>query len=222
MPPLFAASRFAVALTISALAVAHPATAAEIPVAEANYATVLRTINPHLQVNQSLSYARSLLAVAERAQLDPNLVMALVTVESSWRQTAVSSHGARGLGQLMPTTAAKLGVNPFDPAQNLRGASAYLRSLIDRFAGRGANSMRDAIGAYNAGPLAVEKAHGIPPIHETQRYVKKVLAQWHKLSVRVAKVFVANADTGADERQWLANAGASALPASVQTEVRQP
>jgi soluble lytic murein transglycosylase-like protein len=222
MPPLFAASRFAVALTISALAVAHPATAAEIPVAEANYATVLRTINPHLQVNQSLSYARSLLAVAERAQLDPNLVMALVTVESSWRQTAVSSHGARGLGQLMPTTAAKLGVNAFDPAQNLRGASAYLRSLIDRFSGRGANAMRDAIGAYNAGPLAVEKAHGIPPIHETQRYVKKVLAQWHKLSVRVAKVFVANADTGADERQWLANAGASALPASVQTEVRQP
>jgi hypothetical protein len=75
--------------------------------------------------------------------------------------------------------------------------------------------MRDAIGAYNAGPRAVEKYRGIPPYSETQHYVVKVLAQWHRLSVRVAKAFVANAETAApaaDERQWLASADASALP----------
>jgi soluble lytic murein transglycosylase-like protein len=207
-------------------AVAGAASANEAPAAEVNYAMILRTINPHLQMHQSLAYARSLLADSERTNLDPNLIMALVTVESSWRQTAVSNHGARGLGQLMPTTAANLGVNARDPAENLRGASAYLRTLIDRFAGRGVNAMRDAIGAYNAGPRAVERYHGIPPYHETQRYVVKVLAQWHKLSMRVAKTFVANAGLAApaaDERQWLASAGASALPATLPAAaVEQP
>jgi soluble lytic murein transglycosylase-like protein len=222
MHPRFAASFFAVA--ISAIAAAPLAAAAdEVPGATANYATVLRTINPHLQLHESLAYARSLLADSERTQLDPNLIMALVTVESSWRQTAVSNHGARGLGQLMPATAAKLHVNPRDPSQNLRGASTYLRTLVDRFAGRGVNAMRDAIGAYNAGPMAVEKYRGIPPYHETQHYVTKVLAQWHRLSARVAKIFVANAPTEApaDEREWLANADASALPATLPA-VDQP
>jgi soluble lytic murein transglycosylase-like protein len=218
MLPRFAALRFAVTLTVALVAACHPAGAAETPAAETNYATVLRTINPQLQVHESLAYARSLLADSERAKLDPNLIMALVTVESSWRQTAVSRHGARGLGQLMPTTAANLGVNPWDPSQNLRGASSYLRSLINRFAGRGVNAMRDAIGAYNAGPRAVERYRGVPPYSETQRYVTKVLKQWHSLSVRVAKTFTAETRTlapPADERQWLANADASALPATL-------
>jgi soluble lytic murein transglycosylase-like protein len=212
-----AASVLAVALTVVALAPHHPAGAAEVPAATANYATVLRTINPHLQVHESLAYARSLLADSERTQLDPNLIMALVTVESSWRQTAVSRHGARGLGQLMPGTAAKLGVNPRDPSQNLRGASTYLKTLVDRFASRGVNAMRDAIGAYNAGPLAVERARGIPPIHETQRYVKKVLAQWRTLTARVAKIVASDVHIASapDERAWLANTDASALPATM-------
>jgi soluble lytic murein transglycosylase-like protein len=227
MLPRFAAVPFAVALMAALAAAVHPAGAAEPPTAAADYATVLRTINPHLQIHQSLAYARSLLADSKRSKLDPNLIMALVTVESSWRQTAVSSRGARGLGQLMPTTAARLGVNPWDPSQNLRGASAYLRTLINRFAGRGVNAMRDAIGAYNAGPLAVERYRGIPPYYETQHYVVKVLAQWHKLSARVAKAFVANAESAtaapaADERQWLANADASALPATMPAAAAQP
>src|ERR1700761_8011377 len=166
----YAATCFAVASMVTYLTAA-PSAAQSDPTAEANYATVLRTINPHLQMHESLAYARSLLADSQRTNLDPNLIMALVTVESSWRSTAIWNHGARGLGQLMPTTAAKLHVNPKDPAQNLRGASTYLRSLVDRFAGRGVNAMRDAIGAYNAGPLAVERYRGIPPYHETQRYV---------------------------------------------------
>jgi soluble lytic murein transglycosylase-like protein len=220
----FVASAFAVALSVITVAPLH-ASAAEVPAATAHYATVLRTINPHLQVHESLAYAQSLLADSERTQLDPNLIMALVTVESSWRQTAVSNHGARGLGQLMPATAAKLGVNPRDPSQNLSGASTYLKTLVDRFASRGANAMRDAIGAYNAGPLAVERAHGIPPIHETQRYVKKVLAQWRALTVRVAKIVASDVQLVAsapDERVWLANADASALPATTPSVPANP
>lgn len=222
MLPRFSATRFAIAVTIAFVSCVHPAGAAETPPDATSYATVLRTINPQLQVHQSLAYARSLLADSERTGLDPNLIMALVTVESSWRQTAISVHGARGLGQLMPSTAAKLGVNSRDPAQNLRGASAYLRTLVNRFADRGVNAMRDAIGAYNAGPLAVERYRGLPPFYETRRYVTKVISQWHKLSLRVAKTL--SAATGgqtADEQQWLANADASALPASLPAAVEQ-
>jgi soluble lytic murein transglycosylase-like protein len=217
MLPRFVASRFAVALVVGFAGTAIPAGAAEAPAAE-HYATVLRTINPHLQKHQSLAYARSLLKDAGNSNLDPNLIMALVTVESSWQQTAVSNSGARGLGQLMPTTAKLLGVNPRDPSQNLRGATTYLRSLINRFAGRGINTMRFAIGAYNSGPRAVEQYHGIPPYHETQRYVVKVMSQWKTLSARVANVLAASIhepSPSADEQQWLAHADASALAGNV-------
>ena len=221
MLPRFAATALAVAL-IAGVSAAAPAAATETPASAQNYATILRTINPHLQQHQSLRYARSLLADSQRSNLDPNLIMALVTVESSWKPTAVSHSGARGLGQLMPMTAARLGVNPRDPSQNLRGAATYLRSLINRFAGRGVDTMRYAIGAYNAGPLAVERFRGIPPYHETQRYVVKVLSQWHTLSVRVAKAFTDRvqdvAAPEATEAQWLQHSDASALAVTIPAD----
>jgi soluble lytic murein transglycosylase-like protein len=195
-------------------------------VPEGTYATLLRTINPHLQVNQSLRYARSIIADAERSNLDPRLIVALVTVESSWRPNAVSSVGARGLGQLMPTTAAQLGVhNAWDPAQNLRGAAEYLRAMLNRFAGRGTDTLRYAIGAYNAGPKAVEKFGGIPPYQETQNYVRRVLAVWKTLSGRVGPAFndgdenSAAVTTGSDGRLWLAHENASALPLDARSDV---
>ena len=226
MQPRKAALCLSAALILGLAVSAPPAGAAETGAAPAeNYAAILRTINPDLQVHESRAYARSVLADSQRSNVDPALIVALVSVESSWRPGAVSPSGARGLAQLMPTTAAHLHVNPWDPSQNLRGASAYLRSLIDRFAGRGVNAMRDAIGAYNAGPHAVEKYRGIPPYYETQHYVVKVLAQWRTLSMRVAKTFVARAQSAApaaDEREWLANADASALPATLPAAVQQP
>jgi soluble lytic murein transglycosylase-like protein len=152
---------------------------------ELQYATLLRTINPHLQVHQSLTYARSLVADAERSNLDPRLIVALVTVESHWRPNAISPVGARGLGQLMPGTAAILGVNAWDPTQNIRGAATYLRAMMDHFAGRGGNTLPFAIGAYNAGPKAVDRYHGIPPYTETQNYVRKVLAMWRRIKIRL-------------------------------------
>jgi soluble lytic murein transglycosylase-like protein len=215
MQPRKAALCLSAALILGLAVSAPPAGAAETGAAPAeNYAAILRTINPDLQVHESRAYARSVLADSQRSNVDPALIVALVSVESSWRPGAVSPSGARGLAQLMPTTARKLGVDAWDPADNLRGATAYLRSLINRFAGRGVDTMRYAIGAYNAGPRAVELNGGLPN-GGTRRYVSRVFAQWHSLNARIARSL---ADVAAavpdDERTWLAGTTASALPDS--------
>jgi soluble lytic murein transglycosylase-like protein len=203
------------ALILGLAVSAPPAGAAETVAAPAeNYAAILRTINPDLQMHESRAYARSVLADSQRSHVDPALIVALVSVESSWRPGAVSASGARGLAQLMPTTARNLGVDPWDPAQNLRGATAYLRSLINRFAGRGVDTLRYAIGAYNAGPRAVELNGGLPN-GGTRRYVSRVFAQWHTLDARIARSLAdATIAVPDDERVWLAGANESALPDS--------
>jgi hypothetical protein len=106
--------------------------------------------------------------------LDPKLVRALIQAESGYNARAVSNKGAIGLMQLMPDTASELKVNPYDPEQNIRGGTLYLRQMIDHFAGK----VELAIAAYNAGPGAVEKHGGIPPFAETRDYVRRVLALW--------------------------------------------
>ena len=100
------------------------------------------------------------------------LVSAVIQAESGFNPRAVSRKGAQGLMQLMPTTAATLGVrNSFDPRQNIDGGVRHLRSLIDRFA----NNLPFALAAYNAGEKAVVQYRGVPPYPETQDYVTKVL-----------------------------------------------
>jgi hypothetical protein len=189
---------------------------------EEQYASLLRTINPHLQVHQSLRFAHSVVADAERTNLDPQLIVALVTVESHWRPNAISRVGARGLGQLMPGTAQILGVDAWDPMQNIRGAATYLRAMLNHFADSGSNRLRYAIGAYNAGPKAVDRYHGIPPYTETQNYVRKVLAAWRKIRLHFGSAFGAQhaapdaIAATADGRLWLTNAGASALPVNAE------
>jgi soluble lytic murein transglycosylase-like protein len=150
-----------------------------------DYATVLRVMNPHLPDWQRRKYAASVLANAKRTRVDPRFIMAIVTVESSWRSNAVSRSGARGLGQLMPGTAARLAVNARDAAENLRGTANYLKSLLDRFRGQ-QHWFEKAIAGYNAGPNAVKKYGGIPPYAETQRYVVKVLRVYKQLYGTVA------------------------------------
>ncbi len=110
---------------------------------------------------------------ADRQQLDPRLVRAVVQVESGYNVRARSPKGAMGLMQLMPDTANELAVSdPYDPDQNLRGGTTYLRRMIDRFKGQ----VELAVAAYDAGPEAVAKHNGIPPYAETRDYVKRVLA----------------------------------------------
>lgn len=109
---------------------------------------------------------------AERQRLDTELVRAVIRVESDFDVGALSHKGAMGLMQLMPATAVELAVeNPYDPEQNLRGGTRYLRRMLDIFDGR----LELALAAYNAGPEAVRRFGGIPPYPETQSYVEKVM-----------------------------------------------
>ena len=105
--------------------------------------------------------------------LEPGLLEAVAWQESRGRMTAVSVKGALGVMQLMPATAAELGVRPNDVADNIRGGALYLRRQIDRF-----GSVPLALAAYNAGPGAVLRYGGIPPYRETQAYVAKIMSRW--------------------------------------------
>jgi soluble lytic murein transglycosylase-like protein len=118
-------------------------------------------------------YAAEIQAAAHRHGLDPALLAALIRQESGFDPDARSPAGATGLTQLMPGTAASLGVtDPTDPVQAIDGGARYLRQLLDRFGG----DVELALAAYNAGPGAVRRHGGIPPIAETQAYVRNVLA----------------------------------------------
>lgn len=108
---------------------------------------------------------------AARYQVDPRLVAAVAQTESGGNQEAVSPAGAVGVMQLMPETAAGLGVNPYDKRQNIEGGAKYLKQMMDTFGG----DVQKAVAAYNAGPQAVKEYNGIPPYRETQDYVNKVL-----------------------------------------------
>lgn len=113
--------------------------------------------------------------------VDPNLVKAIIANESGFNAHATSDVGAQGLMQLMPGTAAGLGVSDaYDPEQNVWGGTRYIKGLLDRFGG----NVRLAVAAYNAGPGAVEKYAGVPPYAETQNYVQNVLSSYAKYSAQ--------------------------------------
>jgi soluble lytic murein transglycosylase-like protein len=118
-----------------------------------------------------------LLKAGNAHNLDVDLLASLVKAESGGNAHAVSRTGARGLMQLMPGTAASLGVqDSFQPDQNVRGGTAYLDSLLTRYH----DQLALALAAYNAGPLAVVKYHGIPPYRETQAYVARVIHEFNR------------------------------------------
>ncbi|MGB9804177.1 lytic transglycosylase domain-containing protein [Desulfofundulus sp.] len=111
--------------------------------------------------------------VAEKYGLEPALLKAVVKVESGFNPLARSPAGAQGLMQLMPATAAAMGVkNPWDPRENLEAGARYLKSLLERFGG----NVNLALAAYNAGPGAVRRYGGVPPYRETRQYLQRVAA----------------------------------------------
>jgi soluble lytic murein transglycosylase-like protein len=115
--------------------------------------------------------ARIVARTAAKYRIDPKLVLAVIATESAFQPGAVSPKNAQGLMQLMPETALRFGVkNVFDPAENIRGGTMYLRWLLAHF--RGDTAL--AIAAYNAGENAVDRYSGVPPYPETQAYLGKV------------------------------------------------
>ncbi|MBB1497779.1 lytic transglycosylase domain-containing protein [Paracoccus sp. MC1862] len=122
---------------------------------------------PRYTGNQRSQYLPHARAAARKHGIPEDLFLRLVQQESGWNAGARSHKGATGLAQLMPATAAKLGVNPNDPVQNLDGGARYLRMMYNTF-----GDWRLALAAYNAGPGAVTKHKGIPPYRETRNYVR--------------------------------------------------
>jgi soluble lytic murein transglycosylase-like protein len=127
----------------------------------------------------SLTPRELITRAAVHAGLPPAIVHSVARAESGYRQDAVSPKGAIGLMQLMPKTAAELNADPSDPAQNAEAGARYLRDLLQKYE-NDPHQVSKAVAAYNAGPAAVDKYHGIPPYPETIQYVNRVLREYQK------------------------------------------
>ncbi|MAG30447.1 MAG: lytic transglycosylase [Deltaproteobacteria bacterium] len=126
---------------------------------------------PSTRVPTERGYDGLIAKLARRQGVQPALVKAVIAAESNFRPAAVSRVGAQGMMQLMPGTAAELGVDrPFGVIENIDGGVRYLRAMLDRY-----GDVVRALAAYNAGPAAVDRYGGVPPYRETQAYVKRVL-----------------------------------------------
>jgi soluble lytic murein transglycosylase-like protein len=144
-----------------------------------NFTAWITSYNKGIPLAEAELISRTIVRFAREHDVDPNLVVALVAAESAFRRNARSPVGAQGLGQLMPGTAAMLGVSdPWDPDQNLSGTVRYLARQLRRWD----QDASLALASYNAGPGAVQRYGGIPPYRETQEYVHYVLKLKRELS----------------------------------------
>src|ERR1700743_3858343 len=141
---------------------------------------------------------RSLLSYAgEQHDIDVELLASVVHAESAGRANAVFSTGEQGVMQLMPGTARNLGVkDSFQPDQNINGGTAYLDALLTRHH----DNLALALAAYNAGPAAVDKYHGIPPYRETRAYVARVMTEFKRRKLQMAHQPPVQTASGAAQR----------------------
>jgi soluble lytic murein transglycosylase-like protein len=150
-----------------------------------NLSEPIKTINNYSSIreevifnfNNALYYDPYLRAVAEENNLDPNLIRAVIIVESKFNPAAVSTAGAEGLMQLTLIAKKQVGVGKtLSPTENIEAGVSYFKYLLDRF-----ESQELALAAYNAGPTCVRRYKGIPPYIETKNYVRKVMKIYNKL-----------------------------------------
>jgi len=153
------------------------------------YHAAVRRFNHRLDAEDVDIITNSILYFSYQNDIDPRLLVAMIIAESDFNIFSTSRTGAMGLGQLMPSTAAGLGVtDPYDPEQNIAAAAHILRGHLDKFGGAPPaagiipeSQIKIIMAAYNAGPGAVHKYHGVPPYRETQRYVKRVAALYKEM-----------------------------------------
>ena len=154
-----------------------------IPPVDRRYSLKWRTKRTFTRANGTYNYPKSyegeILKAARQYNIDPDLVRAVIKVESNFSSTAVSQKGAIGVMQLMPETAQDYSVNdPFNPTENINGGTKYLKDLVEMFNG----NLQLALAAYNAGQNAVIKyGFKVPPYAETIDYVEKVLTHYGNL-----------------------------------------
>jgi soluble lytic murein transglycosylase-like protein len=145
-------------------------------------------------------------AISDRHHIDPDFINSVIHAESGFNAHAVSPKGARGLMQLMPQTASKLGVaNSFDPRANVEGGTSYLSELLERYN----YDVVKALAAYNAGPGRVEQYRGVPPYYETRVYVAKIVRDYNRKKLAQRKAAA------------VAKAAANKKPAQQSTLVKQ-
>lgn len=146
---------------------------------------------------EHVPYGAIIFREARRYDLSPELVAAMVSTESDFRSTLVSSKSAQGLMQIVPSTARSLGIlDPFDPEQNIAAGTKYFRYLLDRF-----DSETMALAAYNAGEGNVQRFGGIPPFQETRDYIVKVNRRTDRYRRRVNNQYLATVRVQAEYAQ---------------------
>jgi soluble lytic murein transglycosylase-like protein len=136
-------------------------------------------------------------AAGDRHQVDPDFINSVIKAESSFNPRARSPKGAQGLMQLMPATAAKLGVmDAYEPGVNIEGGTRYLRQLLEQYHGDAIK----ALAAYNAGPQRVQQYQGVPPYRETRNYVRRVIIDFNRKKLALLKAEAAAAKPPARQR----------------------
>jgi hypothetical protein len=134
-------------------------------------------------VGSSIPHSNLINAASAKYEIDSRLIAAVMKVESDYNPRVVSHAGAKGLMQLMDSTAAMYGVtNSFDPAQNVNAGSRHLRNLLDAYDG----NLKLALAAYNAGQGAVARHGGVPPYKETRRYIQKIAAIYGSIDPEIS------------------------------------